>query len=201
MSMEEAASALARKEMDFREFEAKTGKLWSWWARRLVRDIPPFIDDDDVRQELLIEAWRSSNRWMKTGGAAPSTWIAQSALRAGRKAIMRARGVNRHTWRMDDPSRYDMATEDLEKMVDAEQENALLEVEIIREVESEHGSLAAIVVQAMMISEGDPEVAAKRIYDDPISRLLFRVTDEEQIAQVVAKTIQRIAKSRGCKKP
>lgn len=205
MNLIQASQAHARGEIDFEQFERHTGKVWSWWARRLAgsfvpmskngkspprremtfgclrrSDVPPWFDEEDARQELLIAAWRAAGRWEEAKGAKPATWIAQSAIRAARKSVMRARGVNRHTWRWDEPARHDVATEDLEAHVDASQEDALMAREMTLAVLSEHGPIAAIVVQALSESDGDPVIAGGLLYADPKLRLLCRLSNEAQ---------------------
>lgn len=181
MNLVQASQAHARGEMTFEEFERHTGKVWSWWAHRLARrDVPSWFDEDDVRQELLVAAWAAADRWEEDKGAKPATWIAQSAIRAARKSVMRARGVNRHTWRWDEPARHDVATEDLEARVDAVQEEGLLAREVMQTVAAEHGPIAAIVAQALAQADGDAELAGELLYADPDVRLLCRLGNVAQ---------------------
>lgn len=195
--MDEAVRQMARPKADFAEFERKTGRLWTWWARRLVRrGVPPWLDADDVRQEILIEAWRSAGRWKGAGGAKPTTWVAQSAIYVGRKAVMRARGVNRHAWRFDDPPCFDIGVDDVECMaepIDAEQEMELLAGAIVREVAREHGLQAALVVQAVAACDGDLTMAATMVYDDRDARLLLRLGSFEAAKRAVRVTVEQIS--------
>lgn len=190
MNLVDASSAHARGEIDFAEFERQTGKVWRWWAGRLSRrDVPSWLDEEDVRQELLIAAWAAATRWKEEKGAKPSTWIAQSAIRAARKSVMRARGVNRHTWRWDEASRHDVATEDLEVVVDAAQEDALLEREAVLDAFLEHGPEAALVLRAVAAADGDPEAAAEALYEDKQARLLCRLGSPQQARRFVRQWI------------
>lgn len=196
---DEAARSLASGG-GFDSFVRSTGRMWQWWANRLTRrDVPAWFDVDDARQELLIEAWRSAGRWSEDGGARASTWIAQSAIRATRKAVMRARGVNRHTWRWDDPGRYDVATGEIDAdavSVDAVQEDGLMGEALIREIADEHGLVAAIVVQAIALADGDLLRAATILYADPDARLLCRVGSEDAARRVVNATIEKVSRRR-----
>lgn len=194
--LDEAARQIARPKANFEDFAAfdkKTGALWTWWARRLLRDVPPWLDADDLRQELMIEAWCAAGRWREGKGSKPGAWVAQAAIRRARKAVMRARGVNRHTWRFDEPSMHDVGVDEIEVRVDAEQESLLLGLELIQQVANEHGELAAIVVQAVAANDSDIASAAKMIYDDSESRFLFKLGSEREARQVVRDTVRRIA--------
>jgi len=73
---------------------------------------------------------------------------------------------------------------------------ALLGDAIVREVAAEHGVIAALVVQAMTICEGDPESAARMIYDDCDARLLFRACNEDDVRQTIRKTLEEVTTRR-----
>jgi DNA-directed RNA polymerase specialized sigma24 family protein len=198
MNLVQASHAHARGEIDFAEFAKHTGKLWSWWASRLSRrDVPSWLDEEDVRQELLVAAWRAADRWEESKGAKPATWIAQSAIRAARKSVMRARGVNRHTWRWDEPARHDVAIEDLESSVDAEQENDLLGRGVLLSLAEEHGPIAALVARALAAADGDAEIAGLLLYEDSGVRLLCRFGNEAQAVKLVRQWIKALAGTEG----
>lgn len=195
MDLVQASAAHARGEIDFAEFAGHTGKVWSWWAGRLSRrDVPSWFDEEDVRQELLVAAWAAAGRWEEDKGAKPATWIAQSAIRAARKSVMRARGVNRHTWRWDEPTRHDVATEDLEAGVDAEQENALLGRGVLLAIAEEHGPIGAIVAQAIAAADGDVAIASLMLYEDAETRLLCRLGNRAQAEKIVRHWIKALAR-------
>jgi hypothetical protein len=111
---------------------------------------------------------------------------------------MRARGVNRHTWRWDEPSRHDVAIEDLEAKAgaDAEQEDALLGRGVLLRIAEEHGPVAAIVAQALARADGSPEIAAQILYADPEVRLLCRLGNERQAVKLARGWIRALGARR-----
>ena len=92
--------------MTFRQFMGETDRRWQWWAKRLARSgIPAWLDAEDIRQELLVEAWRALKRYdpVKAKGQTPAqfTEFAAKYLLKGREVSIQGRISNR-SWEDDE---------------------------------------------------------------------------------------------------
>lgn len=209
-----AARSYVRGKTTFEQFEKATGGLWTYWANRLTFNVPPYLDREDVRQELLIEAFRASQRFDETKGTEPAMWMTQSAINIAKKAVMRARGVNRHEWKWNAPARFDIAVETVNgsepewdgqndsspigagavASVDATQEEDAMEKDVLRQVFNEHGPKMVIVVRALMASGGSGTQAAKMIWQDRQASLLLRLGSESEATRFVRKQITKFVR-------
>jgi len=91
MAMSKQLAALYAGEIGWREFETRTRtdfRVMALYLRR-GRALPPSVDTEDVRQELMIAACRQIESWRPDGGQPLDKWVVQGAMLRTR-AWMRA---------------------------------------------------------------------------------------------------------------
>ncbi len=206
MHFAEAARACVAGEMTFSCFVEETERRWQWWAKRLARaGIPLWLDAEDIRQDLLLEAWRAMKRFdgKKAKSVTPSQFVEVAAKNAAKKNVHRARGDDRHTWAWGAP-RFDLAASTLvregdedaefEVPVEPEQGRARERREAVMALARQQESLRDFfAVQALAAAEGDIEHAAQLFYEDLDARLLCRLPSEHTARMVVGRVASRLA--------
>lgn len=209
MNFVDAARACASGEISFKQFVDETDRRWQWWAKRFARSgIPAWLDIEDIRQDLLIEAWRALGRYdvAKAKGQTPAQWTEFAAKSHAKKAVHRARGDNRHTWEWG-PARFDIPAsafvregEDGELIdifdvpVDPDQDRAVERKQMVLKLAREQSSLRDFFgVQALAEAEGDVDVAAELLWGDLDARLLCRLPSDHAARLVVGRLAARIA--------
>lgn len=209
MRFAEAARACASGEMGFAHFAAATERRWHWWARRLARSgIPAWLDEEDIKQDLLLEAWRALTRYNEA--KAKSQTVAQfvefAAKYRAKKQVHRARGDDRHLWTWG-PARYEIpfsalgkeTDEDDEAIafdvpVDADQDRAAERREAVLALAREQDNLRDFfAIEAIAAANGDIDLAAQVLYGDLDARLLLRLPCERTARTIVGRVATRIA--------
>lgn len=82
MAMSKQLAALYAGEIGWREFETRTRtdfRVMALYLRR-GRALPPSVDTEDVRQELMIAACRQIESWRPDGGQPLDKWVVQGAM-------------------------------------------------------------------------------------------------------------------------
>lgn len=209
MHFAEAARACVAGEIEFARFVEETDRRWQWWAKRLSRaGIPVWLDVEDIRQELLVEAWRAMKRFdgKKAKNVSESQWTERAAKEHAKKQVHRARGDDRHTWAWG-PPRFDIpvsallkdgADEDAASIFDVpvepEQDRARERAEAVMQLARQQESMRDFfAVQALAAAEGDVEYAAKLFWEDLDARLLCRLPSDHTARMIVGRVAARLA--------
>ncbi len=206
MKFVDAARACATGTMTFRQFMSETDRRWQWWAKRLARSgIPAWLDAEDIRQELLVEAWRALRRYdsVKANGQTPAQFTEFAAKYHAKKQVHRARGDDRHTWAWG-PARFEIPMsafareEDEEDIfdipIDADQDRAVERKQTVMQLAREQGNLRDFFgVQALAEARGDVEEAARMLWEDLDMRLLCRLPSDNAARLIVGRLASSIA--------
>ncbi len=194
--------------MTFREFMSETDRRWEWWAKRLARaGIPSWLDVDDIRQDLLLEAWRAVQRYdaEKAKSATPGQFVEFAAKYHAKKEVHRARGDDRHTWAWG-PPRFDIPASALTREgedgdddifdvpVDPDQDRALERRDTVMQLARQQANMRDFFgVQALAEARGDVDVAAELLWNDLDVRLFCRLPSDSTARMVVGRLAARLA--------
>lgn len=208
MKFVEAARACVAGTMTFREFVRETDRRWEWWAKRLSRSgIPAWVDVEDIRQDLLIEAWRAVERYdvTKVNNGTPAQFVEFAAKNAAKKQVHRARGDDRHTWAWGAP-RFDIPMSALVREgedgdedvfdipVDPDQERAVQRRDTVMALARQQANMRDFFgVQALAHARGDVDVAADLLWNDLDVRLFCRLPSDSTARTVVGRLAARLA--------
>lgn len=208
MKFVDAARACAAGTITFRQFMGETDRRWQWWAKRLARaGIPAWLDTEDIRQELLVEAWRALRRYdsEKAKGQSPAQFTEFAAKYHAKKQVHRARGDDRHTWEWG-PAKFEIPmsafsregdeeeNEVFDIPIDADQDRAIERKQSMMILAREQGNLRDFFgVQALAEAQGDIEEAARMLWEDLDMRLLCRLPSDHAARLIVGRLASGIA--------
>jgi DNA-directed RNA polymerase specialized sigma24 family protein len=203
--------ALARLDAggSFDAFARETAQVWRGYARWLMRRwrAGSDVDEADVVQELLLGAWRGTQRFDRTRGVTIERFVVFSAIDKAKKWLHK----RRNAYRRDDssPSRIEVSfsalgleePEDWARLSSApDAEEVALEHE---EGEAQAASVAERfaalsrreieVLEVVAACRGDSDAAVAVILSDPGRRLSLRIGNEAAAESAVRRATKRAA--------
>lgn len=194
--------------MEFGEFAKHTAPRWGFWARKLSKAwgrLPCWLAQEDLEQELLIEAWRHSKTYDPKKAEAGS-YAQFSAAKAVSKKIHKARGVEQH--RRSGPSRFELTFSSLGDgesfpVFDAQdsspQDGGLERAQcyaVLMDLCATSPKQRA-VVRALERTQGSLHGAALYLYADLDARLACRLVNEEHAVSVINRVVSRLVEDFG----
>jgi DNA-directed RNA polymerase specialized sigma24 family protein len=210
----DALAKLRSGEMTFSRFYSATLRDWDRMAAKLFGRwrLPCGVTEEDVRQEMLLAAWRSTmspppKGWDPNRGIPLATYVVWTAHACAKKWIHTQRKAKRR----DDsaPSRHAVAVSGMN--LDSEGElglAGLLDVLHWREADQEssaegraalkllprcaEGERGRAALEAWLRAGGDVADAAASWYEDSKQRLRWRLECEEHAAKLIQKELARV---------
>lgn len=209
MNFVDAARACVSGSISFAEFVEKTDRRWQWWAKRLARSgIPAWLDIEDIRQDLLLEAWRASNRFdvSKANTVLPSQFIEVAAKNRAKKQVHRARGDNRHTWEWG-PAKFEIPASALVRENEDGDDVEIFDIPVEPDQDRDRERREAVMtyarkqetmrdffgVQALAEAEGDIDHAAQLLWNNLDVRLFCRFPNDGTARMVVGRLAAKIS--------
>ena len=190
-----ACASLREGRTTFAEFGLATHERWVAMARWLMLRLsaPEWVELQDVVQDLLAGAWIAIWGYVPgRGGMALEQYVRVTAVASAKKALQRARGVDRHT--CVGPSHIDLTFARLGEegeaavlnlaRVEPGQHEALERKRRMREV---CRSLEEVIVLQALDLERTFEGAARRVIGDEMACEILGVETEEQAAVAVVR--------------
>lgn len=204
MDFENAMGALRDGRLTFDEFARETGQRWSSTARWLMRRwrLPGWVEESDLVQELLTEAWRATWRYDAGRGSMPlERYVRVAAIAEVTKTIHKRRGADRHTRK--GPSRIDRpfstfgeeagVVVDALGAVPAAQEDELEEARERRRVLDLCETLEELLaIQALSLTES-LHGGACVLWDDEETRELLQLRSAEHASKVMVRAVVAFA--------
>lgn len=194
------------------EFDAvaRSGR-WERLAAFIVRrwKLPPWVSSDDVRQDLLVEAWKRIANFDPARGIAPERYVEWNAITYAKKRGHKARGSYRHRGADGAPSRHELAFSGMAREGDEDgaveerfaertsvepvQHDLAVRRQIVQRMEAACESPRELVsVRALGLAGGDIEEAARLLYDDIDARYELRLGSEHRAEQMVASVVRAV---------
>lgn len=171
------ASRVYSGAQSFDEFARETSKDWERLAAYLMKRwrVPAGVGREDVKQELLLHAWRYIPRWNPERGMPLERYVLFSAISRTKRWMhqqRRARGCR-------DESRHELTFAELGIKGDWRSVEAGQEAVVERELELsrlvvECGSLRERILVTAFWHKGNAAAAAAAVYAEPELRLACR---------------------------
>ncbi len=208
--MAESVAALRAGTISFPEFQRRTLTEWTRVARWLMRrwETPDGVEEHDVVQELLLAAWHFTPKWDPKYGTQLSGYVVWNACDKAKKWIH----TQRRAARRDDsaPSRHPVSLSSLGLEEWQEERLAVVEPDVDRGIEQldQAEGRARVVARLAQVApflsrfdchalavlvdaNGDVEEAARDLWENPTTRLAFRLGSETGAQSAVHAVLQR----------
>ncbi len=201
--LESELDGLRTGKMTFDQFVRSTAGDWTRLASYLRGrwQVPSAVDVDDVRQEMLLAAWRAVAAWDDTRGVSLRSFVLWTAITLAKKWLHGQRAALRR----DDhaPSRHEVTatalgiepTDDRSSVTgrtEAEQEFTVAGIELFGRVLASIPPTDNVCLQALLTTGGDVASAAGALYSNPTARATLRLKDERDARRAVTRTATRV---------
>lgn len=207
--VEAATMAASAEVLDFATV-AKSLR-WERLAAFICRrwKLPPWVTRDDVRQDLLIEAWQKIQKFDPAYGVAAERYVQWNAVTYAKKRGHKARSSYRHRNADLAPSRFELAFTGLARegdedgaveerlaervSVPPDQHDLVERREALRAFEAACKNPRELVsVRALVVAGGDIEEAARILFDDIDARYELRLGSEHRAERMVASVVRAV---------
>src|ERR1700676_3294716 len=93
------------------KFFRETAEIWLRMAKHLLRrwKSPAWVDEEEIKQELMIGAWRCVWNFEPTHGVTLTRYVAWNAMDYAKKKLHRMRGAKLSGSADRNPSRYEIS--------------------------------------------------------------------------------------------
>lgn len=185
--------------------------IWDRLSALVCRSwrLPPWVSQDDVRQDLLLRAHRAIADYDPARGVVLKKYVVWNAINYAKKRAHKARGSYRHRGADSAPSRHELAISGFARPGDEEggadmfldsiaipaRQDLVVEVRELLDAlaracrtESEH-----MTVRALVDADGSIEEAAASLYEDDNSRYACRLSSEYRSERFVRRTLDEVA--------
>jgi hypothetical protein len=171
--------------------------------------LPPWVSRDDVRQDLMLEAWQKIAQFDPARGVEATRYVEWNAITYAKKRGHKARGSYRHRGADSAPSRYELAFTSMVRdgdedgafearmaertSVPPEQHEFVERREAVKRLEAVCESPRELVsVRALGLAGGDIGEAARILFDDVEARYELRLGSEHRAEQLVASVVRAV---------
>lgn len=210
---DQAFDALVAGEMPFDRFAEVTSKHWnrisSWLFKRY--ELPTWVDEEDVRQDLLIAAWWATNRFDPERGVSFKGYLVFNSIDKAKKRLHKVRGANLHRAdrarsRIERPfsafevkgskdlSRRDAGENSIEQVpVEPDHDERVERREKLARARTVCGTVQELLTLRALYETDSLVAAARLLYQDIDARLACRIDDERHAYQVVHRSAAEVA--------
>lgn len=175
----------------FDEFARRTAPTWTRLAAWFLRRWPgqAAVDEEDLRQELLLAAWRAVSEWDPTRGVAIDRFVFYQTGLAATRTLKRALSYRKgrgSVWTL--PLPREAAVEPGQHRVAVVRER----LERARAGEGLEGEVAGALLEHRPLA-----AVAEGIYRDPARRFRYRLGSESDAAARVRQAAAKLASTGG----
>lgn len=213
--MKKELEALRRKDITFDEFARRTSRDWDRLALHVWRKwrskVPRGVALEDVRQEMLVWAWRAVGKYDPGKGPTLQTYVVWMACSKAKRFLHE----QRNALRRDDnaESRYAAAFSELGRSGATEEQSLQewfegqaarhmaedLDLVDLEDLVDLHGSyelalhesdgIDAFALMALKLAKGDVRQASEMMFDEPNLRRWGRWNSPDSAAHQIALTV------------
>lgn len=201
--MNEHLMALRAGSLSFNNFEAATRRDWTLLARYLTRKwpLPAGVDDEDVRQELLLGCWQVLPNFDPSRGVSVQRYCVFNAIDRAKRWIHKQRAAKSR--RDKSPSRHALVFSTLTEYQTQSIDYALCVQPVqerVAECKSRYGAVVdgceserdEVCIVAFVEAKGNIDGAVSLLYDDADTRRVHRFGCREEARRAIWRAASRV---------